>query len=180
MKIIEWIKQKYNIYQENKQLSQIAQYKKYIDNALKKEYTDIIYNFTIDGYKYIFSTLIFNAQHSVYILTQNYDKIFINNEMFYLFQLRIKNNPELIVKLITYNNDLNDKLLQLQKTYPNFKYYPFSTEKQCNNFIVTDEKNYWIEDAHTKRKEKFLKANLCFRDYLGCAKLIEKFNSIIK
>lgn len=159
--------QRKKIYDQN-----LNDYYKHADELFFNKSSEVLGNFSFDGFRYIFKKMMLHSKKSIMIFTKNYDCIF-NNELFFIFKERITNGLEVI--LITYDGIEDERFMTLSNKFENFKYIPCSQTKDTplNNFITIDSYMYWKEDILFNRNSinDPIKAIVCFNDEPQCIRL---------
>lgn len=161
--------------------NELERYRNLIYDCSKNDKNLLIGNFSYEGYEYIFSELIFNASKSIYVFCEDYNKIF-TDELFPLFLFKALSGIK--VRIITYNGKMEDKFEKLNDSHADCKYYSLraSDMNKLNNYIVVDDKSYWIDDKSWFTRKDFseLKACVNFHDPNYCSNLLYNFNQIVE
>ena len=167
--------------EEQERKREIAKYSDFVYDCFKKESNTIIGNFSYEGYKRIFENMIGEAKHSIYVFCENYDLIF-TDELFCLF--KFKADSGIKVRIITYGENREPKFEPFNEYHSDCRYVSVHTEhpERMNNFIVVDEKSYWIDDKAWFDRKDFSRLKACanFRDFFKCAKMIDICNKAIE
>lgn len=167
---------------EKQRLKELAKYREYVFSCWKEGKNDLIGNFSYDGYKCIFETMITGAKRSIYIFCENYDKVF-TDDLFQLLKYKISSGVKTYI--ITYNGKEDEKLKSLENE--NCKYVCVNSYNpdKINNFFVVDEMSYWMDDKswiirNNFPKMKSFKACANFRDFIMSIRLISVCNKAIE
>jgi len=147
-------------------------YNNYIRQKSRDKENITIGNFSQKGFNYIFYELVENADSSLIFFIKDYESIFDDCKLNCL-KIICKKFDRLRgeIKIFTFNNEKNEKFLELEKEYKCFSYIPLkTTSKKANNFIIADTKAYWLEDYTTmirtdiNNNNEFLKDCINFND----------------
>lgn len=153
-------------------------------DAFDKNKNKLFGNFSKEGFDCIFELLIGQANENIFISCKNYDVLF-NDSNFILLKFiaeRFERTKHEII-LITYNGEKDERFINLEKEFSSFKYYPckITNDEKFNNFIVADNRKYWLEDIIFNRKDLNgpFKACVNFNDIRKGLELIHIVNQIL-
>lgn len=162
----------------------LQKYKDELYNAFAKNENKLFGNFSKEGFDAIFEILIGQANENIFISCKNYDVLF-NDSNFILLKFiaeKFERTKHEIV-LITYDGKKDEKFLNLEKQYSSFKYCPCKivSDEKFNNFIVADNRRYWLEDKVIDRNNlnEPIKACVNFNDLRTGLELIHIINPIL-
>jgi hypothetical protein len=173
----------YNLFGQNKtDDDQYNQYVDYINYCSKNNKNELIGNFSADGFYEIFKTLIEISKDQMFIFIKNYESVF-TDELFQYFKFNLKRHEKNLseVCIMTFDGVIDKRFKNLDTEFNCFNYYAMRIKNGCpNNFIVVDNKAYWIEEDFTSlRRTGFesqpFKACCNFNDPFKSSRLIKIF-----
>lgn len=176
--MFDWIKKKWNERLEHKSKKDIEKYIKFVWDCSKEKRMQLIGNFTREGFEYIYSCLIGNAEIKIVIIVNNYADFF-KNDMFLLLKVKAKKGIKITIISCEDNKEFNE----LCKEFDNVDYYLITLKEDCklnNEIILSDYCSYWINDRNFPCGNNFFKANANFSDCLISSKLYNNILEMIK
>ena len=179
-----WIREKFkkmlDEMHERERKETLAKYSEFVYDCYRNKNNTLIGNFSYEGYRNIFENMISGASFSIYIFCEDYDKIF-TDELFPMFLFKAQSGIR--VRIITYGNK-EPRFEQLNNSHADYKYYSVHTEhpERLNNFIVVDEKSYWMDDKSWFIRKDFSRLKACanFCDFRRCVELLNICNKAIE